>query len=75
MAVVDTYDAIISSRPYRNGSTCEHALQEILRNAGSQFDPAVVEAFMRASENGFPDVPDTPRLPAIVGAVEVYRPS
>jgi putative two-component system response regulator len=63
VAVVDTYDAIISSRPYRNGSTCEHALQEIRRNAGSQFDPAVVEAFMRASELGFPDDPDTPRLP------------
>jgi response regulator RpfG family c-di-GMP phosphodiesterase len=63
VAVVDTYDAIISSRPYRNGSTCEHALHEIRRNAGTQFDPAVVEAFLRASDNGFPDDPDTPRLP------------
>jgi putative two-component system response regulator len=70
VAVVDTYDAIVSSRPYRNGSTCEHALQEIRRNAGIQFDPAVVEAFFRASEKGFPDDPDTPRLPEVVAGVE-----
>jgi HD-GYP domain-containing protein (c-di-GMP phosphodiesterase class II) len=63
VAVVDTYDAIVSSRPYRNGSTCEHAMEEIQRNAGSQFDPRVVEAFLRAAEKGFPDDPDAPRLP------------
>lgn len=63
VAVVDTYDAIVSSRPYRNGSSGEHALQEIRRNAGSQFDPQVVDAFMRAAERGFPDDPDAPRLP------------
>jgi response regulator RpfG family c-di-GMP phosphodiesterase len=63
VAVVDTYDAIVSSRPYRNGSTYEHALAEIVRNAGSQFDPQVVDAFLRAAEKGFPDDPDAPRLP------------
>jgi len=50
-------------RPYRDAATCEHALDEIRRNAGSQFDPAVVDAFLRAAENGFPDDPDAPRLP------------
>ncbi|HLM68290.1 MAG TPA: HD domain-containing phosphohydrolase, partial [Longimicrobium sp.] len=64
VAVVDTYDAIVSSRPYRNGSTNEHAMEEIRRNAGSQFDPRVVEAFFRAAEKGFPEDPDAPRLPA-----------
>ncbi|HEX6037203.1 HD-GYP domain-containing protein [Longimicrobium sp.] len=63
VAVVDTFDAIVSSRPYRNGSSNEHALSEIRRNAGTQFDPDVVEAFMRAAEKGFPDDPDAPRLP------------
>jgi response regulator RpfG family c-di-GMP phosphodiesterase len=63
VAVVDTYDAIVSSRPYRNGSTREFAREEIQRNAGSQFDPEVVEAFLRAAEKGFPDDPDAPRLP------------
>jgi putative two-component system response regulator len=69
VAVVDTYDAIVSSRPYRNGSSGEHALQEIRRNAGSQFDPDVVEAFMRAAERSFPDDPDTPRLPEVAAAL------
>jgi response regulator RpfG family c-di-GMP phosphodiesterase len=63
VAVVDTYDAIVSSRPYRNGSSGEHALEEIRRNAGTQFDPDVVDAFMRAAENGFPNDPDAPKLP------------
>ncbi len=44
-ALADTYDAIISDRPYRNGKSPDEALQEILRCAGTQFDPKVVEAF------------------------------
>jgi putative two-component system response regulator len=63
VAVVDTYDAIVSSRPYRTAGTCEHALAEIRSCAGTQFDPQVVEAFLRAAERGFPHDPDTPVLP------------
>jgi HD-GYP domain-containing protein (c-di-GMP phosphodiesterase class II) len=44
-AISDTYDAIISDRPYRRGQSPEAALAEILRCAGSQFDPQTVEAF------------------------------
>jgi len=44
-ALCDTYDAIISDRPYRKGQSPDAAFAEILRCAGEQFDPKVVEAF------------------------------
>ena len=47
-AICDTYDAIISDRPYRKGQSPDQALTEILRCAGTQFDPKVVEAFEAA---------------------------
>jgi putative two-component system response regulator len=65
IAVVDTFDAIVSSRPYRQKRTPEEALAEIERCSGTQFDPAVVAAFRRALEKGFPDDPAAPRLRAV----------
>lgn len=44
----DTYDAIVSDRPYREGQSPDAAFAEILRCAGTQFDPKVVEAFEAA---------------------------
>jgi HD-GYP domain-containing protein (c-di-GMP phosphodiesterase class II) len=46
-AVADAYDAITSERPYRPARSHEEALQEIKRHAGTQFDPQVVEVFLR----------------------------
>jgi len=46
-AVCDTYDAITSDRPYRAAKTHETAIAELRRFAGSQFCPAVVEAFLQ----------------------------
>ncbi|SFB35970.1 HDIG domain-containing protein [Cohnella sp. OV330] len=45
-AVCDTYDAITSNRPYRASKSHETAVEELKRFAGTQFCPAVVEAFM-----------------------------
>jgi cyclic di-GMP phosphodiesterase len=38
-AVADTVDAITSDRPYRPGRPLEHAVEEIVARAGTQFDP------------------------------------
>ncbi len=46
-AVVDTYDAITSNRPYRAARAYEVARMEIERYAGTQFDPDVVAAWLR----------------------------
>jgi diguanylate cyclase (GGDEF)-like protein len=45
IAVCDAYEAMVSSRPYRSRMSAEVALEELRRCAGTQFDPAVVEAF------------------------------
>lgn len=44
-SVADTLDAITSTRPYRAAQSFSTAREEILRNCGTQFDPAVVDAF------------------------------
>jgi HD-GYP domain-containing protein (c-di-GMP phosphodiesterase class II) len=48
IAVCDAYDAMVSDRPYRRAMPREQALQELTRCAGTQFDPAVVDAFVIA---------------------------
>lgn len=48
-AVADSFDAMTSDRPYRPASSIEEALQELSRFAGSQFDPQIVEAFLKLS--------------------------
>lgn len=49
-AVVDTYDAITSDRPYRKCRTYEVARQEIEKFSGTQFDPTVVASWLRISQ-------------------------
>ena len=46
-AVIDAYDAMRSNRVYRKAMPVEAALTEIKRNRGTQFDPQVVDAFLR----------------------------
>jgi diguanylate cyclase (GGDEF)-like protein len=47
VSVCDAFDAIVSDRSYRPGSMPDAAIVELRRCAGTQFDPAVVEAFVR----------------------------
>jgi PAS domain S-box-containing protein/putative nucleotidyltransferase with HDIG domain len=50
-AVVDMWDALISDRPYRKAWSEEKARQHIQAEAGTHFDPQVVDAFMQFPEN------------------------
>jgi HD-GYP domain-containing protein (c-di-GMP phosphodiesterase class II) len=57
LAVADTYDAMTSDRSYRHGLPHETAVEEIKRCSGTQFDPVIVEAFLKV-ENIFRKVID-----------------
>jgi len=67
ISAADAYDAMTSDRPYRRARTAEEAIEELHRKAGRQFDPRVVEAFLRIpapemEERGrgadYPSLPD-----------------
>ena len=46
IAVVDSFDAMCSDRPYSKARSEGEAVDEVMRCAGSQFDPSVAEAFV-----------------------------
>lgn len=46
IAVVDTFDALTSDRPYRRARPFDEAVAELEREGGRQFDPRVVEVFV-----------------------------
>jgi HD-GYP domain-containing protein (c-di-GMP phosphodiesterase class II) len=50
IAVADAFDSMTSTRSYRNARTVEEAIEEIQRCKGSQFDPAMVDALIKALE-------------------------
>jgi len=50
MAVADAFSAMVLDRPYREGRSFEEALDELRRCSGTQFDPQMVDAFVRAME-------------------------
>jgi len=47
VAVADVFDALISERPYKQAWPLNESLEEIKRQSGRQFDPRVVEAFLK----------------------------
>jgi putative two-component system response regulator len=56
VAVADSFDAMTTERPYRDARQPDDAVAELRRVAGTQLDPAAVEAFVDA----FPDPADLP---------------
>jgi HD-GYP domain-containing protein (c-di-GMP phosphodiesterase class II) len=81
-AVADAFDAMISTRVYRAGKPYTAVAEELQRNAGRQFDPAVVAAFMRIPAAEWEELrarslrhqrPE--RVPAAVAPAETFAPA
>jgi diguanylate cyclase (GGDEF)-like protein len=47
-AVIDAYDALINGRPYKEAVTHQEAVAELENNAGTQFDPLLVDLFIES---------------------------
>ena len=47
MAVADAFEAMVYGRPYRQRLDIASAIKEIKKKSGTQFDPKVVEAFLK----------------------------
>ena len=54
--VADVYDALVSDRPYRKAMSPMEAKETIVKGSGSDFDPDVVKAFLKAFGRGEFDI-------------------
>ena len=50
IAVADSFDAMMSNRTYRRGLGFDRALEELVKGKGTQFDPAIVDTFLKLIE-------------------------
>jgi putative nucleotidyltransferase with HDIG domain len=64
ISVADSFNAMVSDRPYREGLSLEAAMRELRENSGSQFDPVCVDAFLKLLNEGAiarrPELPVAP---------------
>jgi putative nucleotidyltransferase with HDIG domain len=58
LSVADVYDSLTSDRPYRKGMSPFDARDIIVKGSGTEFDPQVVDAFLRAFRRGEMEVPE-----------------
>jgi putative nucleotidyltransferase with HDIG domain len=74
LIVADSFDAMTTDRPYRQGLTREVALLEIERHAGTQFHPTVAKAFVAVQRGTDPaTVLSAEELAELRGAAAPYR--
>jgi len=63
VAVADVFDALVHERPYKQAWPVEVALKEIQAQAGKQFDPEIVDAFLSLSPGDLAMLSIEPELP------------
>lgn len=62
LTVVDSFDAMTFDRPYKAGMTWPQAIEELRANKGTQFDPDIVDEFVRVIEESIRKNPDGKRI-------------
>jgi HD-GYP domain-containing protein (c-di-GMP phosphodiesterase class II) len=68
--VCDAYNAMTTNRPYRAALPQEQAISELVTNAGTQFDPDVVDAMLRVLEAAPVEVPPTDHIRAMLAGAQ-----
>jgi HD-GYP domain-containing protein (c-di-GMP phosphodiesterase class II) len=58
LAVADCYDAMTSDRPYRKALSPRIAVEELVKHSGTQFDPAIVNAFIEVLKKDYGYISD-----------------
>ncbi|MGE5894756.1 MAG: HD domain-containing phosphohydrolase [bacterium] len=56
LSVVDTFDAMVTPRPYRGALHVRNALEELLKGSGTFFDPSIVESFVSMVQDKDKDI-------------------
>jgi HD-GYP domain-containing protein (c-di-GMP phosphodiesterase class II) len=59
IAIVDAVDAMMNTRPYRQAQTWDFVKKELIDNAGTQFDPRLVQIYLEAANKGIFEAPHT----------------
>jgi two-component system cell cycle response regulator len=65
IAVCDAFDAMTTERPYKRPVSADAAVSELLRHAGTQFDPEVVAAFRAELANPSRELLALPQAAAV----------
>jgi putative nucleotidyltransferase with HDIG domain len=74
-AIADSLDAMTSDRPYRKGTTFAAATEEIVRCAGQQFDPQIVDVFLAVSNETWSELrTEIAKLSPSARSVSLCRP-